>query len=51
MAMLMGRNLPHRGYARPDPGQANLNEPERKRSASAQVGHSILAPQRVESDP
>jgi len=29
----------------------NLNEPERKRSANAQVKKSILAPQRIDMDP
>jgi hypothetical protein len=47
----MGRNLARAGGQRPDPDQLNnLNEPERKRSASAQVLKSILAPQRIETD-
>jgi hypothetical protein len=48
----MGRNLAHAGGRRPDPDQLNnLNEPERKRSANAQVRESILAPQRIDMDP
>jgi hypothetical protein len=45
----MGRNLAQAGGRRPDPDQLNnLNEPERKRSANAQVRESILAPQRID---